>query len=117
MWLCTQHGFYSIVRKADETFHVRARRRLDLVNLRDLVFAHGHRAAARWKIHRSVPADYRWRIIVDDAGREEIFAALGGAIDYTNFKARICARADQREKSHAYGCLWADLHRLQEEGA
>jgi len=117
MWLCTQHGFYSIVRKADGAFHVRARRRQDLVNLRDLVFGRGYRRALRWTIHRTQPADYRWRIIVHEADRAVIFAGRGSAIDYTNFKARIHARPDQREKAHAYGCLWAELHHLQEEGA
>ena len=30
MWLCTKLGFYSIVRKEPDTFHIRARCREDL---------------------------------------------------------------------------------------
>jgi hypothetical protein len=33
MWLCTQLGFFSIVRKEPDTFHIRARCREDLNQL------------------------------------------------------------------------------------
>jgi hypothetical protein len=33
MWLCTQLGFFSIVRKEPDTFHIRARCREDLEQL------------------------------------------------------------------------------------
>lgn len=112
MWLCTQHGFYSIVRKAEDEFHIRARLRQDLQNLRDLVGSE-HRAAARWKIHRSEPADYRWRMVVTRAEVALVFAVLALAIDYSNFKSRIHARPDQRAKLDAYHHLWGDLAVLQ----
>lgn len=114
MWLCTQHGFYSIVRKAGDEFHIRARQRRDLENLRDLVGIE-NRAAARWVIHRSEPADYRWRMVVTQADVAMVFAALAGAIDYSNFKSRIHCRPDQRDKLDAYHDLWGDMHRLQED--
>ena len=116
MWLCTQHGFYSIVRKAGDEYHIRARKREDLENLSDLIAQRYPRAsqAHAWKIHRSVPADYRWRMVVTARALGYVFAALESSIDYSNFKSRIHDRVDQREKSQAYGSLWADLYRLQE---
>lgn len=37
MWLMTKHGFYSIVQKKPDEYHVRARERQDLQNLIDRV--------------------------------------------------------------------------------
>jgi hypothetical protein len=107
MWLCTQHGFYSIVQKAPDEFHVRARLRLDLANLRTL-------CRAKWKIHESPGADYRWRAVVAADDVALIMSCLGESIDYGTFTGRIHERPDQAEKSAAYGQLWASLYRLQE---
>ena len=112
MWLCTQHGFYSIVRKAGDEYHIRARMKQDLVNLKALV-VRDCPDASKWKIHRSVPADYRWRMVVTQPGAALAIMALAQNIDYANFKSRIHDRPDQRTKSQAYGYLWQDLHRLQ----
>ena len=107
MWLCTQHGFYSIVRKRPGEYHIRARRRLDLENLLTL-------CRADWPIHRSVQADYRFRIVcgLPEVGR--VLTALGEALDYSNFKSRIHSLPDQASKSSAYAELWAHLFDLQE---
>jgi hypothetical protein len=49
MWLCTQHGFYSIVKK-DDGFNVRGRVKRDLENLAKLV-----------GLDLQVNRDYRYR--------------------------------------------------------
>lgn len=108
MWLCTQHGFFSIVQKQPDEYHVRARVRGDLDNLRVLCGQ-----AKQWKIHRSEDADYRYRIVVAAADVAIIMARLGESIDYHNFKGRIHQLPDQAEKGPAYGQLWAALVRLQ----
>lgn len=118
MWLCTQHGFYSIVLKTPGEFHVRARLKRDLENLRALLVhadpgGTASRRAREWIIHRSTNADYRWRLVVTQPDVIMMMAALGDSIDYSNFKNRIHTRADQCDKSIAYGNLWADLHALQ----
>ncbi len=109
MWLCTQFGFYSIVQKLPGEYHVRARVKRDLENLCTV-------CDVQWRIHRSANADYRWRIVVGEIEIAEIFATLSTPenLDYTNFKSRIRARADQCAKAPAYSALWADLHDLQE---
>ena len=109
MWLCTQFGFYSIVQKKPGEFHVRARMKKDIENL--------CRACARagiWKIHRSTPADYRWRLVIGDDDLALVMSTLSDSINYPNFKGRIHALADQRGKCNAYAGLWSALHRLQE---
>lgn len=106
MWLCTQHGFYSIVQKSPGEFHVRARLRRDLENLARL-------CGTDWDIRRSPANDYHFRIVCDQATVTAILAALAECIDYSNFKSRIHELADQDGKPAAYGDLWSGLHRLQ----
>jgi hypothetical protein len=120
MWICSQHGFYSIVSKASDEYHVRARLKRDLENLLDLV-GQNFEAPFSWapgvlpKIHRSRNADYRWRIVVTHRDVMEIMMCLASEITYSNFKERIHRLPDQDEKSSAYGQLWANLYQLQED--
>ena len=44
MWICSQLGFFSIVRKTPGEFHIRARLRRDLVNLCEAVSLSMNRA-------------------------------------------------------------------------
>lgn len=112
MWLCTQHGFYSIVRKAEgdrHLWHVRARMRGDLENLQALVWPQ-----RRMQIHDSPAADYRWRIILDsELDLHDLFRALASHLDYSNFKGRIAAAPDQQHKLSAYHDFWGDGRRWQ----
>lgn len=113
MWLCTQNGFYSVSKKRPGEIHVRARMREDLENLTQ-VAARMDTAALDWTIHRSAPpADYRWRIVIDEQQLCELMVAVAEDIDYSNFKGRIHDTPDQAEKSPAYSNLWHDLHQLQ----
>lgn len=106
MWLCTQHGFYSIVQKGEDEFHIRARLRRDLENLQKL-------GGWKWKIHRSLNADYRFRAVVTRREIAPVFMKLCEAINYSNFKGRIHELPDQRGKGDAYSGFWHSMWSVQ----
>jgi hypothetical protein len=106
MWLATKFGFYSIVEKAPTKFHIRARVRQDLENLRNLI-------GGDWEILDWPLADYRYRVIVDRKGFVEVMGALALSLDYPNFKSQIAATPDQRAKLSAFHKVWALLSDLQ----
>ena len=106
MWLCTQHGFFSIVQKKPGEFHVRGRLRQDMDNLLKL-------CGVKWPIIETKDGDYRYRIVCGQAEVSEVMAKLATAIDYANFKSRIHAQPDQADKSAAYSKLWGNLYDLQ----
>jgi hypothetical protein len=106
MWLCTQHGFFSVVQKSADEFHVRARCKQDLINLKKV-------APVTAKIHTTAPADYRYRIVVDKMDWQIIGTALIAAIDYSNFKGVIASKPDQREKLGIYTAFHHDLEGWQ----
>lgn len=110
MWLFTVHGFYSIVKKHADEWHVRARSKQDLDNLKKL-------ARCRVSVEQSWPgSDYPWRMIVSRTTRDRIMEALGSDIEYTNFKSEVGRRPDQAGKLHAYHEIWA-LMAAHERGA
>ena len=106
MWLATQHGFYSIVLKDDEKYHVRSRMRKDLENLLVLVRKSHY-------IHCWEAADYKYRSIVGQADFVNIMGRLALSLDYPNFKSQIAASPDQRDKLDAFHEIWAILAQLQ----
>lgn len=104
MWLFTKHGFYSIVQKAPNEWHIRSRAMADLENLRAVYL--GLPAPVE-----SYPgSDYPFRIILQGrnaaAAMAQMFVLLSKSIDYPNFKSRISC-SSQREKLAAYGKIWA----------
>lgn len=95
MWLCTQLGFFSIVRKDADTFHIRARCRDDLEQL-SLATGIGTPVA-------SYPgSDYPWRIICPAAALPRYMTALTASIDYGNFKSAVGSHPAQCNKLSAY---------------
>ena len=110
MWLATQHGFYSIVRKKSDLYFVRARVRQDLENLMQLVEVDA-------EIHEWPQADYRYRIMVDLETLLEIMVHLSTSLDYPNFKGRIYEREEQSHKLRAYHKMWSVMADLQHEQA
>ena len=107
MWTATKVGFFSIVRKKEKDFHVRARLRPDLVELMNL-------AGIESEIFESEYADYRFRIVVDSDTVRKIGAVLFKEIDYDNFKNTIHDSSTQREKCEAYRNIWSMMWVLQE---
>jgi hypothetical protein len=95
MWMFTQLGFFSIVKKPDG-YHIRARQKQDLVNL-------------GLEPVKSYPgSDYPWRGIVKESSKwDAITDKLMGSIDYPNFKSRIAQRPDQKHRNHRYHAIWA----------
>lgn len=108
MWLCTKLGFYSIVCKTSTEVHIRARTRKDLENLKRHCTARVPGASA-WKIHRTEPADYRFRVVVPPLDLPDIMQALAASLDYSNFKGVIASTPDQREKLGIYTAFHHDL--------
>jgi len=107
MWLCTKHGFFSIVQKGHVEFHIRARVKRDLENLKKI-------AGIKRRIFVSEDADYRYRIVGIQADVFLALTALAGSINYTNFKSMIARTEDQRDKLEAYHEIWrvmADVQR------
>lgn len=95
MWIFSQDGFYSIVKKGKE-YHVRTRREKDLVNL-------GLDA-----IKSYAGSDYPWRAILPSrADLQRLMQKLGNSVDYPNFKAHVWNREDQRYRLAAYHKIWA----------
>ena len=94
MWLMTKHGFYSIVQRAPDLFHVRARERQDLENLVSRVPLPGA------VIVETQDADYACRIIASRKTVLAIMDFLGATVDYPNFKDKIHTTPDQRHKPY-----------------
>ena len=104
MWLCTQLGFFSIVRKEPDTFHIRARCREDLDQL-------AQAAGTGTPIASYAGSDYPWRILCPAADLPKFMSALTTSIDYGNFKSAIAASLTQRPKLSAYHDIH---HRMME---
>lgn len=107
MWIASKYGFYSIVKKED-VFHVRARCRADLENLRVA-------SGIDDDVKESYPgSDYPWRLIVGGESLAKVFDSLEESIDYGNFKGMIGGTPNQRNKLDAYHRIWAEMNRWQE---
>lgn len=116
MWICTKFGFFSVVQKLPGHYHVRARCRQDLVNLlarfREDQGLAGRRAP-RIKIHRTEPADYRFRIVVTRHQWLSLAPAIFDSVTYHNFKDFIARSPEQYDKLAAYSAFHHDMERLQ----
>ena len=107
MWIASQFGFYSIVCKGEDQFHVRARVRSDLENL--LVATDLDE-----KIHENDISDYKYRLVVGHDAVRKITSTLAETLDYSNFKNKIAETPSQEPKLHAYHCIWEVMHSEQE---
>lgn len=107
MWIASKHGFFSIVMKGSDEFHVRARFRSDLEELMET-------AGVEETLHESTRSDYRFRLVVDRTVVTKIGTALFEEIDYDNFKNKIAESPSQQEKLSAYGDIWSIMFMLQD---
>jgi hypothetical protein len=110
MWLCTQLGFYSIVRKEPDTFHIRARCRQDLDRLVQA-------AGVGTPIASYVGSDYPWRVICPAADLPKFMSTLSSSIAYGNFKSAIAASPAQRSKVSAYHDIHHRMVEWQQENS
>lgn len=110
MWLCTQLGFYSIVRKDAGAVHIRARCREDLDQL-------AHAAGAGEPMPSYPGSDYPWRIICLDSELPRFMSALAASVDYGNFKSAIAASPSERSKLTAYHDIHHRMVEWQKENS
>ena len=100
MWLCTKYGFYSIVQKKPGEYHIRARVKQDLENLK-----------AGTEIKRRIivtkDADYHYRMVVNEIEVIVAMTFIAHTLNYSKFKSEIAKSEDQRDKLTAYHEIWA----------
>ena len=106
MWIASKFGFYSIVCKDEDEFHIRARLRVDLENL--LVATNIDE-----QVHQSDRADYRYRLVVSSEVVNKITTTLAATLDYPNFKNQIAETPSQEDKLDAYHDIWSVMYNEQ----
>jgi hypothetical protein len=107
MWLFTELGFYSIVKKGKH-WHVRARIKADAERLSE-------KLDGKPEVLASYPgSDYPWRMIVTAKQKTEIFRLLSN-VEYDNFKGHIGHDATQRGRLGAYHEVWHTMAALGEK--
>jgi hypothetical protein len=101
MWIFTETGFVSAVRKPEAPGEVTARAR-DRYSLEDLA------ALADREIARTDYADYRYRVVVPDGIFKDWLATSVDMLDYDNFKNRVWdTRGDVYHT--ALGRVWTEM--------
>jgi hypothetical protein len=111
MWLMTNFGFFSIVKKEGEThLTVRARARQDLLDLK------ARYLPGMGEIEESDQRDYRYRARVPQEVFAEALREMALDIDYPNFKNSVAA-TQGKARARLYGDIWARLLDLQREEA
>jgi hypothetical protein len=108
MWLCTQLGFFSIVRKEPDTFHIRALCREDLDQLAQV-------AGTGTAIASYAGSDYPWHILCPARDLPRFMSALTESLAYGNFKSAIAASPTQRPKLFAYHDIHHRMVQWQQE--
>jgi hypothetical protein len=107
MWIFTETGFISIVRKPEQpqllTVRSRDRQSLELLA-----------AKAGVEIKKSPRGDYPYRVFVGDGPFLEWFLDRGGELKYSNFKSRV-AKTRGYDYAHALSMVWSAM--LQTEDA
>ena len=106
MWIASQFGFYSIVCKDEDQFHVRARLKGDLQNLLEAT-------GLEEEIHESDYSDYKYRLVVGHDAVRKITSALAETLDYPNFKNKIAETPSQEPKLDAYHQIWGVVYEEQ----
>jgi len=120
MWIASNIGFYSIVKKPSHLHEdgsavtvVRARDKADLTRL---LANTSETPGFEWqmpsvtRIHEWDYSDYRYRIYVENAEDfTAIFETLSNTITYDNFKDEILATPHQLKKYKAYEGLWFNI--------
>lgn len=102
MWLFTELGFFSIVKKG-KVWHVRSREWQDLENVARLL-------PGEPEVQDSYPgSDYPFRLILNSRQKSALFKKLEATVEYGNFKGRIAEIPDQRHKLPALHDVWARM--------
>jgi hypothetical protein len=109
MWIFTDTGFISAVRKPEYpgVFTVRSRDRESLESLA---------AKAQVEIKRSPNGDYPYRVFVGDTAFIEWFLDRGGELQYSNFKSRV-AQTRGRHFVSALHNVWEAMLAVEDDEA
>jgi hypothetical protein len=109
MWIFTDTGFISVVRKEEHpgVLTVRARDRQSLELLA---------AKANVEVKRSPKGDYPYRVFVGDGPFIEWFLDRGGDIQYDNFKSRVYETRGSKFV-RALNDVWAAMHQVEDDEA
>ena len=112
MWLFTDIGFFSIVRKpADENdgmVTIRARVCSDLERLREFYLP------SLGDILENGGTDYPFRARANQSDFANALRLIGEGIEYGNFKSEVQSRQGQH-RAHVYSDVWRDLLKLEDE--
>ncbi len=109
MWLFTNIGFFSVVRKPGSAgLTVRARVRADLDRLRERYLPELGPTQAKGG------TDYRWRATVTHSALAAAMGRIVMDLHYANFKMEVAARQGH-DRAHRYGKVWEVLYDLPEE--
>jgi hypothetical protein len=107
MWLVTNFGFFSIVKKkGDDVLTVRARVRSDLEALKEKYIP------TLDEILEGKGTDYKYRAKVSREDMAEAMQKIVKDIDYSNFKDSV-AKKQGYKRASIYGEVWSDLMKLQ----
>jgi hypothetical protein len=107
MWLMTNFGFFSIVKKeGEENLTVRARAKQDLLSLKDRYLPQ------MGAIEVSDYNDYRYRVRVPREVFAEALRDIALDIDYPNFKNSV-AKKQGKGRARVYEDVWQRLYGLQ----
>ena len=107
MWLMTNFGFFSIVKKkGDDVLTVRARVRSDLEALKEKYIP------TLGEILEGKGTDYKYRAKVSREDMAEAMQKIVKDIDYSNFKDSV-AKKQGYKRAGIYGEVWGALMGLQ----
>lgn len=112
MWLFTDIGFFSVVRKPEDEdagmVTIRARVRSDLERLKEF-YLH-----SLGDIIEGGGTDYPYRARASQSDFAEAVRRIGENVGYGNFKHEVAARQGQ-QRAKVYGKVWTDLLELEGE--
>lgn len=112
MWIFTDVGFFSIVRKPEDEddgmVTIRARVRGDLERLREIYLP------ALGDIIEGGGTDYPFRARAKQSDFSEALRLIGENIGYSNFKSEVSAKQGH-PRAHVYSDVWRALLRLEDQ--
>ncbi len=108
MWIASKLGFFSVVKKAPNFYHVRGRSKRDIENIIEA-------ADLFLQVEEDQVADYRYRVIVTEKEYQRVMTALMETVDYRNFKDMIHDNPDQKDKYSYYSKIWGEMFDYQRD--
>jgi 8-oxo-dGTP pyrophosphatase MutT (NUDIX family) len=109
MWLFTNFGFFSVVKKdASDDLTIRSRTRSDLDRLRN----HYLPSLSASRAHEGT--DYPWRATASASALAEAMSAIAQDIGYANFKDEV-ALSLGKDRAKRYGKIWSALYDMADD--